>query len=109
MFSAFCRSGWRLDVNGFCEFRRRRPPSLKLRRDKHTSEQANRTALEPPTQAFLEKLRSLAQREKFLSLSDTLAKLGSGSTEDLVLEACEKIMQIQKIAQTNMVVLIWQG
>jgi hypothetical protein len=76
---------------------------------KQTSEQALRSALEPPSQAFVEKLRSLVQREKFLSLSDTLAKLGSGSTEDLVLEACERITQIQKIAHPNMVVLIWQG
>jgi hypothetical protein len=58
---------------------------------------------------FLERLRILVQHEKFLSLSDTLEKLGSGTTEDLVLEACEKIPQIQKIAHPNMVVLIWQG
>jgi len=57
----------------------------------------------------LEKLRALLQQEKFLSLSDTLAKLGSENSEDLVLEACEKIPQIQKIAHPNMVVLIWQG
>jgi hypothetical protein len=63
----------------------------------------------PPSQDFLEKLRMLVQREKFLSLGDTLAKLGSESTEDLVLEACEKIPQIQKIAHPKMVVLIWQG
>jgi hypothetical protein len=70
---------------------------------------------EPPAQPkapkhlFLEKLRTLVQQEKFLSLNDTLEKLGSGATEDLVLEACEKIPQIQKIAHPNMVVLIWQG
>jgi hypothetical protein len=68
-----------------------------------------RTPPRPLDQDFLEKLRVLLQQEKFLSLSDTLAKLGSESTEDLVLEACEKIPQIQKIAHPNMVVLIWQG
>jgi hypothetical protein len=68
-----------------------------------------RTPPRPLDQDFLEKLRALLQQEKFLSLSDTLAKLGSESTEDLVLEACEKIPQIQKIAHPNMVVLIWQG
>jgi hypothetical protein len=68
-----------------------------------------RTQPKPANQAFLKKLRMLVQQEKFLSLSDTLAKLGPESTEDLVLEACEKIPQIQKIAHPNMVVLIWQG
>jgi hypothetical protein len=75
----------------------------------HIPEQEHRAPLKPPPQSFLEKLRILVQQEKFLSLSDTLEKLGSGSTEDLVLEACEKIPQIQKIAHPNMVVLIWQG
>jgi hypothetical protein len=62
-----------------------------------------------PDQSFLEKLRMLLQREKFLSLPDALEKLGAGTSEDLLLEACEKIPQIQKIAHPNMVVLIWQG
>ena len=73
------------------------------------AQQTKRTPRRPPNQDFLEKLRMLVQREKFLSLGDTLAKLGSESTEDLVLEACEKIPQIQKIAHPKMVVLIWQG
>jgi hypothetical protein len=72
-------------------------------------ERTHRTQPKAPNQALLETLRSLVKREKFLSLRDTLAKLGSESTEDLVLEACEKIPQIQKIAHPNMVVLIWQG
>ncbi len=72
-------------------------------------EQEHRVPLQPLKPSLLEKLRILVQQEKFLSLSDTLEKLGSGSTEDLVLEACEKIPQIQKIAHPNMVVLIWQG
>ncbi len=75
----------------------------------HIPEQEQRAPPPPPKQLFLEKLRILVQHEKFLSLSDTLEKLGSGTTEDLVLEACEKIPQIQKIAHPNMVVLIWQG
>jgi hypothetical protein len=75
----------------------------------HSPEQEHRAPLKPPKQSLLEKLRILVQQEKFLSLSDTLEKLGSGSTEDLVLEACERIPQIQKIAHPNMVVLIWQG
>jgi len=75
----------------------------------HIPEQEHRAPPKPPKQLFLEKLRILVQQEKFLSLSDTLEKLGSGTTEDLVLEACEKIPQIQKIAHPNMVVLIWQG
>ena len=75
----------------------------------HFPEQEHRAPPKPPKQLFLEKLRILVQQEKFLSLSDTLEKLGSGTTEDLVLEACEKIPQIQKIAHPNMVVLIWQG
>jgi hypothetical protein len=72
-------------------------------------EPEHRAPPKPPKQLFLEKLRILVQQEKFLSLNDTLEKLGSGATEDLVLEACEKIPQIQKIAHPNMVVLIWQG
>ena len=72
-------------------------------------EPERRAPPKPPKQLFLEKLRILVQQEKFLSLNDTLEKLGSGATEDLVLEACEKIPQIQKIAHPNMVVLIWQG
>jgi hypothetical protein len=75
----------------------------------HFPELEHRAPLKPPKQSLLEKLRILVQQEKFLSLSDTLEKLGSGSTEDLVLEACERIPQIQKIAHPNMVVLIWQG
>ncbi|HZC59895.1 MAG TPA: hypothetical protein VE154_07860 [Chthoniobacterales bacterium] len=75
----------------------------------HVPEQEQRVPPEPPKQLFLEQLRMLVQHEKFLSLSDTLDKLGSGTTEDLVLEACDKIPQIQKIAHPNMVVLIWQG
>jgi hypothetical protein len=72
-------------------------------------EPENRPPPRAPKQLILEKLRILVQQEKFLSLNDTLEKLGSGATEDLVLEACEKIPQIQKIAHPNMVVLIWQG
>ncbi|HEY2123273.1 MAG TPA: hypothetical protein VGH07_06745, partial [Chthoniobacterales bacterium] len=75
----------------------------------HIPEQEQRAPPTPPKQLFLDQLRILVQREKFLSLGDTLEKLGSGTTEDLVLEACEKIPQIQKIAHPNMVVLIWQG
>jgi hypothetical protein len=72
-------------------------------------EPEHRAPPKPPKQLFLEKLRTVVQQEKFLSLNDTLEKLGSEATEDLVLEACEKIPQIQKIAHPNMVVLIWQG
>jgi hypothetical protein len=75
----------------------------------HIPDQEQRVPPKPPKQLFLEKLRILVQHEKFLSLSDTLDRLGSGTTEDLVLEACDKIPQIQKIAHPNMVVLIWQG
>ncbi|HEY2123068.1 MAG TPA: hypothetical protein VGH07_05700 [Chthoniobacterales bacterium] len=75
----------------------------------HIPEQEQQAPPTPPKQLFLDQLRTLVQREKFLSLSDTLEKLGSGTTEDLVLEACEKIPQIQKIAHPNMVMLIWQG
>ncbi|HYY31374.1 MAG TPA: hypothetical protein VE860_25760 [Chthoniobacterales bacterium] len=62
-----------------------------------------------PDQSFIEKLRTLLQQEKFLSLTDALERLGPGTSEDFLLEACEKIPQIQKIAHPNMVVLIWQG
>jgi hypothetical protein len=72
-------------------------------------EPENRIPSRPPDQLFLEKLRILVQQEKFLSLTDALEKLGARSSEDLVLQACEKIPQIQKIAHPNMVVLIWQG
>ncbi|MBV8175191.1 MAG: hypothetical protein JO151_11600, partial [Verrucomicrobia bacterium] len=75
----------------------------------HVPELEPRAPSKAPKHLFLEKLRILVQQEKFLSLKDTLEKLGSEATEDLVLEACEKIPQIQKIAHPNMVVLIWQG
>ncbi|MBV8227700.1 MAG: hypothetical protein JO232_21205 [Verrucomicrobia bacterium] len=72
-------------------------------------EPENKAPSEPPDQLFLQKLRLLVQQEKFLSLNDALEKLGAGSSEDLVLQGCEKIPQIQKIAHPNMVVLVWQG
>ena len=75
----------------------------------HLEDPEQRTPSKPPDQSFLEKLRTLLRQEKFLSLSDALEKLGAGTSEDLLLEACEKIPQIQKIAHPNMVVLIWQG
>ena len=72
-------------------------------------EPENKTPGEAPDQLFLQKLRMLVQQEKFLSLRDALEKLSAGSSEDLVLQACEMIPQIQKIAHPNMVVLVWQG
>jgi hypothetical protein len=75
----------------------------------HLGEPEPRPRTKPPDQSFVEELRTLLQQEKFLSLTDALEKLGAGTSEDLLLEACEKIPQIQKIAHPNMVVLIWQG
>jgi hypothetical protein len=82
---------------------------LQIPSSSHLHQPENRATGKPPTKLLLEKLRILVQQEKFLSLTDALEKLGAGCSEDLVLEACEKIPQIQKIAHPNMVVLIWQG